>query len=249
MVMKKMKLALIFIFPVLFTGCDDESTLVINGLGIRNNPTFGNVITDNTGRTLYFFSNDIAGNSTCEGNCSVTWKPFYVKDAVIEEGLNETEIGTITRQDGTKQNTYWRWPLYYFNGDTREGDTNGDKVNGVWYVAKPDYKVMVANLPNDGGKYLVAPKGRTLYTFTNDTNNSSSCNSESCVTTWPIFLNENSAVPSLLNASLFGVITRADNSKQSTYNSKPLYYFKDDVNRGQKLGEGVGNVWFTVKFQ
>lgn len=249
MFMKKLKLALVFIFPILLSSCDDETSSVVNGVKITNNSTFGKLITDNNGITLYFFSNDIAGLSTCDGNCATTWKPFYVKDAVIGEGLNAAEFGVITRTDGTKQNTYWGWPLYYFSADSGEGDVNGDKTNNVWYVAKPDYKVMVGNFPNDGGKFLVAPKGRTVYTFANDSNNSSACNSEACVTAWPIFLNENTLVPSLLNANLFGVITRADNTKQTTYNGKPLYYYKDDINRGQRLGEGVGNVWFTVKLQ
>jgi predicted lipoprotein with Yx(FWY)xxD motif len=247
--MKKFKFTLIFVFPLLLTGCDGELAAVVEGVEITNNTTFGKLITDNNGRSLYFFSNDIVGSSSCEGNCATTWKPFYVKDAIIGEGLNEAEFGIITRADGTKQNTYWGWPLYYFSGDSGEGDTNGDNVSNVWYVAKPDYKIMVANLPNEGGKYLVAPKGRTLYTFANDTNNSSACNSEACVITWPIFLNENTGIPSLLNADLFRVITRADNSKQTTHSGKPLYYFKDDLSRGQKLGEGIGNVWFTVKFQ
>jgi predicted lipoprotein with Yx(FWY)xxD motif len=28
-------------------------------------------------------------------------------------------------------------PLYYWVKDTKEGDTTGDGVNGVWDVAKP----------------------------------------------------------------------------------------------------------------
>jgi predicted lipoprotein with Yx(FWY)xxD motif len=30
-----------------------------------------------------------------------------------------------------------KWPLYYFAGDKAPGDTVGQGVNGVWYVANP----------------------------------------------------------------------------------------------------------------
>ncbi|RTL31984.1 MAG: hypothetical protein EKK47_06195 [Burkholderiales bacterium] len=35
---------------------------------------------------------------------------------------------------------HWTWngsPLYYFAGDTKPGDRNGDGRGGVWHVVKP----------------------------------------------------------------------------------------------------------------
>ena len=49
------------------------------------------------------------------------------------------------------------WPLYYFVNDALPGDTNGDKVGDVWYVAKPDYSIMYANaqlVGHDGKNYI-----------------------------------------------------------------------------------------------
>jgi predicted lipoprotein with Yx(FWY)xxD motif len=47
------------------------------------------------------------------------------------------EIGTITGVDGATQLTLNGWPLYYFAGDSAPGDTNGQGVNGVWWVLTP----------------------------------------------------------------------------------------------------------------
>ena len=47
------------------------------------------------------------------------------------------EVGTITGVDGSMQLTLDGWPLYTFAGDSAEGDTNGQGVNGVWWVLSP----------------------------------------------------------------------------------------------------------------
>ena len=47
-------------------------------------------------------------------------------------------IGVITATDGSLQVTYDGRPLYYFAGDQAAGDTNGQDVGGVWFVASTD---------------------------------------------------------------------------------------------------------------
>ena len=54
--------------------------------------------------------------------------------AEVGEGLDESLVGTITRDDGTVQGTYNGWPLYYFSGDSAPGDVNGQGLNDVWWV-------------------------------------------------------------------------------------------------------------------
>jgi predicted lipoprotein with Yx(FWY)xxD motif len=46
-------------------------------------------------------------------------------------------FGTTARTDGATQVTYNGAPLYYFAGDGKAGDTNGQGLNGVWFVAAP----------------------------------------------------------------------------------------------------------------
>ncbi len=56
------------------------------------------------------------------------------------EGVDETLLGTITRDDGTTQVTYNGWPLYHFSGDTASGDTNGqglEEFGGLWFLVSP----------------------------------------------------------------------------------------------------------------
>ena len=50
--------------------------------------------------------------------------------------LNLKDFATIAR-DGGKQLTYKGMPLYFYKGDLKAGDTKGNGVGGVWFVAKP----------------------------------------------------------------------------------------------------------------
>ena len=44
-------------------------------------------------------------------------------------------LGLITATDGSTQVTYDGRPLYYFQGDTEAGQTNGQALNDIWWVA------------------------------------------------------------------------------------------------------------------
>ncbi len=62
----------------------------------------------------------------------------------------------ITRSDGSKQTTYKGWPLYTYSEILHSGQTSGDGIENIWFVAKPDYTVMLANnqlVGNDGKQY------------------------------------------------------------------------------------------------
>jgi hypothetical protein len=48
------------------------------------------------------------------------------------------EISTLERDDGTLQLTIEGWPLYLYAADAEAGDTTGEGVGGVWFVARPD---------------------------------------------------------------------------------------------------------------
>jgi predicted lipoprotein with Yx(FWY)xxD motif len=78
-------------------------------------------------------------SSSCTGSCAANWPPLTVKSGtkvVGGTGVKGT-FATITRADGTHQVTYRGKPLYYFSGDGSAGDTNGQGIGGVWYVARP----------------------------------------------------------------------------------------------------------------
>lgn len=85
------------------------------------------------GLTLYTFQNDTTGNSNCNGNCAVTWPPLFAdKGSVASDGFT-----LITRDDGSAQWAVNGQALYFYQGDTVAGDTNGNGLGGVWDVALP----------------------------------------------------------------------------------------------------------------
>jgi predicted lipoprotein with Yx(FWY)xxD motif len=98
------------------------------------------------------------------------------------------------------------------------------------------------------GQALVDGEGRSLYLFTNDTQNSgtSACTAD-CLVEWPPLLTDGNPVAGTgVDATLLGTITRDDGTTQVTYNGWPLYYFVDDVAPGDAFGQGMGGVWFLV---
>ncbi len=207
----------------------------------------GFYLTDSQGRTLYVFAKDINGSSACYGTCAEKWPPFYTETIKVSPGLDPNDFGVITRSDGKKQITYKGWPLYYFFKDNAPGDINGDGVKNVWYVAKPDYTVLVGY--KEGlGLFLVDSKGMTLYFFANDANETSSCYGQ-CAEKWPVFAPSPSneiVIPSILNITDFNVIVRDDGKIQLVYKGHPLYYWINDQARGDTNGHGVKNVWFVA---
>jgi predicted lipoprotein with Yx(FWY)xxD motif len=230
---------------LLVLACKKDSYVapVAKGVAIANDPTFGKIITDDLGKTLYFFSADIAGTNTCQAGCASNWPVFHVSNISIGAGLDASDFAEITNSDGSKQTTYKGWPLYYYIEDKKSGDVLGDKVGNLWYVGKPDYAIMISFNPSTGKKYLVAPKGKTLYAFNNDTNGASSCTG-ACVSSWPPFSNNSGIVPSILSATSMGLAT---GSQQTTYKGMPLYYNSQDQVRGDAKGQGFANgLWNVV---
>lgn len=98
----------------------------------------GKYLTDSKGRTLYWFKNDTPGKSTCTGKCLEFWIPFYNGTILsASPDMNLKDFGTIVRQDGKKQSTFRRIPLYYFYMDQQAGDTKGENFNKLWHVIDP----------------------------------------------------------------------------------------------------------------
>ena len=203
----------------------------------------GFYLVDSKGMTLYFFSKDYDGKSKCYGDCAKKWPPFYVEDLKVSPPLDPKDFGVVTREDGTKQITYKGWPLYYFFKDAKPGDVNGEGVKGVWFVAKPDYTVMIA-VKEDLGPYLVDSRGMTLYVFKKDEPNKSNCYGD-CAKKWPVFSPNRLIVPSTLNLTDFTFVLRDDGKVQPAYKGQPLYYWFKDTKRGDTTGHGVKDVWFV----
>ena len=93
------------------------------------------VLTNGSGRTLYSFGPDSPVKSACNGSCAVYWPPV---PGPLRAGPGVTgKLGTITRADGSTQETYNGHPLYTYIGDSGPGQDHGNKLNlngGLWLV-------------------------------------------------------------------------------------------------------------------
>ena len=99
----------------------------------------GKVLVDDKGFTLYTFKNDVvnSGKSAVPAAILPNWPPL-VATAAATKGADVTgDLGTATLDDGTKVVSYKGLPLYHFINDKAPGDTKGDKVASIWFVAVP----------------------------------------------------------------------------------------------------------------
>jgi len=105
--------------------------------------SLGDILVDGDGRTLYMFTSDSDGQSACTGDCVANWPPLVAESApTLGEGLDAADFGTIARDDGTMQVTFFGMPLYAFSGDQAAGDVNGQGVGERWYVLAADGTVV-----------------------------------------------------------------------------------------------------------
>jgi predicted lipoprotein with Yx(FWY)xxD motif len=220
----------------------------------------GEILVGENGMTLYGFTNDTDGTSTCTGTCAEAWPPVLVDaDWTVGPGLDTGVFSTIPRDDGTEQLVAGRWPLYYYSGDSAPGDVNGQGAGEVWYVVGTDAtlikdaapaadaaatSVQLADSPL--GQILVDAEGNTLYGFTNDVDGVSTCTGD-CAATWPAHLVEGEPVPGEgLDPAVFSVVEGAEGGQQLKAGKWPLYRFSGDSAPGDVNGQGVGDVWFAV---
>ena len=92
------------------------------------------VLTNSSGKTLYWFAPDTSTTSKCTGSCATYWPPV-TGPVTAGSGVTGT-LSTITRSDGTTQATYDGHPLYTYVGDTAAGQNKGNGLNlsgGLWY--------------------------------------------------------------------------------------------------------------------
>ena len=101
--------------------------------------SLGTILVDGEGKTLYQFESDTPSSSTCNDGCTAVWAPVP-GTAKAGSGITASKLGTIRRSDGSMQASYAGHPLYWYEGDTAAGDTNGeglDDFGAEWYAIAP----------------------------------------------------------------------------------------------------------------
>ncbi|CAN5474461.1 lipoprotein [soil metagenome] len=100
--------------------------------------TFGPIVSDGGGNTLYMYAPDSPAAATCTGGCAGAWPPFLFDGAPsVGDGLAGDLFTTVPGEGGT-QLAYNGHPLYHFAGDSAPGDTNGQGSGGVWFILNAD---------------------------------------------------------------------------------------------------------------
>ncbi|HEX6220973.1 MAG TPA: hypothetical protein VF115_07750 [Acidimicrobiia bacterium] len=113
--------------------------------GIHASDTdLGSILVDAEGFTLYIFTNDTGGESTCYDACADTWPPVP-GDVTVSPDLDASIFGTTTREDGSEQLTVNGMPLYLYAPDAAPGDTTGQGVGDVWFVVDDTGEVIEAS--------------------------------------------------------------------------------------------------------
>jgi predicted lipoprotein with Yx(FWY)xxD motif len=110
----------------------------------------GAFLTAGSGRAVYLWAKDGMSMSACSGACAAAWPPVPATGKLTATGgAKASDLGTITRSDGTKQVTYDGHPLYYFVGDSAAGQTNGQGSDNFgakwWLVASSGAKITASD--------------------------------------------------------------------------------------------------------
>ena len=74
-----------------------DPVIVQNAVRLSIDDTFGSVLTNEEGFTLYFFAPDSKGDSNCIDGCVAAWPAFNPSEITLDEGLNADDFSTITR--------------------------------------------------------------------------------------------------------------------------------------------------------
>lgn len=114
----------------------------------------GRIVVDDKGRTLYMFSADPPNRSTCFGACASVWPPATTQGRPgATGGVQPSLLTTVSRTDGPRQLVYAGHPLYYYQADTKRGDTHGQGITqfgAPWFAISPQGQIQATGSAHGG---------------------------------------------------------------------------------------------------
>jgi predicted lipoprotein with Yx(FWY)xxD motif len=117
----------------------------------------GTFLTDASGRAVYLWHADSGMSSKCVGACATAWPPLTTTGSIhAGSGVSASDIGTITRSDGTTQITYNGHPLYEFVGDRQPGQTKGQgstAFGAKWWLVNPAGQAITSTSSTGSSSY------------------------------------------------------------------------------------------------
>lgn len=128
-----------------------------------HNAKFGTVLVAGSGKTLYRYTVDSKGVDRCTRNttCAKYWPQLLIKAGarpVGGPGIEASLLGTIAARSGMRQTTYAGYPLYFFAGDTKAGQVNGQGFQKRWYLVNTK-GALVKSAVGSGGRTSSTPGG------------------------------------------------------------------------------------------
>jgi predicted lipoprotein with Yx(FWY)xxD motif len=114
------------------------ASVTVNGQSVT-------ILTNVQGMTLYYFKLDTASKAACSGSCAGTWPPLLFTNSGSPSSATTLPgtLSVVTDTNG-KQVEYNGHPLYNYSGDTAPGQTNGEGIGGMWFVATTTLSVQSA---------------------------------------------------------------------------------------------------------
>lgn len=223
------------------------------------------VVTGN-GMTIYIYLPDQTrpSETTCTEDCANDWPPILSTTPNPRvAGIDKARIGLVTRPNGNRQLTLNGYPLYRFAADHRQGDIRGESVGNTWFAIEPDGNFLALQpvsfqptRPPSGeplqvlstaiGPIVTDDYGQTIYTYRDDTSDSSACTPSWCTQDWPPLLVKKAPGPINGITGALGVLRRPDGTLQLTLDSHPLYRFSGDDRPGDLRGLGIGEDWYPI---
>ena len=105
-------------------------------LDVREDAKLGAFLTGEDGKTLYIFTRDTPNTSNCYDACAENWPPVLASQLPNLPANVRGRLTLVERKNGARQVAYNGQPLYYWKRDVKAGDTLGQALGDVWYVAK-----------------------------------------------------------------------------------------------------------------
>jgi len=113
-------------------------------VAVRSTSSYGKILVNSKGYTLYLWTKDKPNQSACSGPCLGVW-PFVIASGTptAAPGVNAKLLGTITVKvkDKTEHEvTYNKHPLYTFISDVKPGIISGEgskQFPPAWWLVSP----------------------------------------------------------------------------------------------------------------
>lgn len=125
----------------------DDAKMAASGRVVQVGSTsYGKILQDSRGRTLYLFTKEKGKKSRCYGDCAKAWPPLLTKgEPRARKGAKQSLLGTTKRKGGTTQVTYNGHPLYFYVDEDEPNEVLCQAVpefGGIWYVVNKNGKAI-----------------------------------------------------------------------------------------------------------